>query len=589
MFKRILFTGALFAAGTASAQEVAISGKDFLSGAGDAKIAEIARQAAASGKVVVITAPKYWQDKAAAKVHAGRAQCQRASERWVFRKRDGAGRGQSCAKAGRDARAEGRTRTPGGRGASAQSRAKDQVAASPKTGASRSNVAAPPPAPVSRSKPAARASAGNAAAATLLLRRQRRCCTAARSGSQADASASRSGDRDQAAPRAESQWRQVGGRHLAGCAIAEGRPLFVDGPVRAVVRRFGPRTQLFWLEGDLNLERAELVPTGNDRYRVSEPIRDVANPTLRAPASNAPLKFTGNVPAPELAGATTLQQQYNEAHEIAESLPPSGLAPWRRDSSRHRAVRSSCVARRHGVRALLAGRRAGFASSRPAAARYCLPGVDRYHQIGKSLRVADVATRNSGLRAGEYLVCTVGHFLRRDQCVWPELGHSGSNSVLSRMQLSEIGAQFRCCDVDFCRACIDLRTDPVGIAVSQACDDTTDGFCRGRRTCCSCSHAIIAQRHCTDEILRQQVFLALVERYIFSCNDEIACRGNNRIGHTAVRMHGNTSIVHDADMAEYRLIVRADTAAGYSDGKDQQRNVFSKRHSRFLDLHHRPD
>ena len=30
MFKRILFTGALFAAGTASAQEVAISGKDFL-------------------------------------------------------------------------------------------------------------------------------------------------------------------------------------------------------------------------------------------------------------------------------------------------------------------------------------------------------------------------------------------------------------------------------------------------------------------------------------------------------------------------------------------------------------------------------
>jgi hypothetical protein len=31
MFKRILFTGALFAAGAASAQEVAISGKDFLS------------------------------------------------------------------------------------------------------------------------------------------------------------------------------------------------------------------------------------------------------------------------------------------------------------------------------------------------------------------------------------------------------------------------------------------------------------------------------------------------------------------------------------------------------------------------------
>ncbi len=73
MFKRILFTSALFAAGAVSAQEVAISGKDFLSGAGDAKIAELARQAAASGRTLVITAPPYWQDKAAAKAHSAAA------------------------------------------------------------------------------------------------------------------------------------------------------------------------------------------------------------------------------------------------------------------------------------------------------------------------------------------------------------------------------------------------------------------------------------------------------------------------------------------------------------------------------------
>ena len=70
MFKRILLTSALLSS-AALAQQVDISGKDFLSGAGDAKLADIARQAAASGKKVVVTAPKYWQDKARAKVHAG--------------------------------------------------------------------------------------------------------------------------------------------------------------------------------------------------------------------------------------------------------------------------------------------------------------------------------------------------------------------------------------------------------------------------------------------------------------------------------------------------------------------------------------
>src|SRR5689334_2083964 len=70
MYKRVLFTSLLLTS-AAWAQETVISGKDFLSGAGDAKLAEIAKQAAAEGKSVQITAPKYWQDKAAAKIRAG--------------------------------------------------------------------------------------------------------------------------------------------------------------------------------------------------------------------------------------------------------------------------------------------------------------------------------------------------------------------------------------------------------------------------------------------------------------------------------------------------------------------------------------
>jgi hypothetical protein len=101
--------------------------------------------------------------------------------------------------------------------------------------------------------------------------------------------------------------------------------LFVDGPVRAVVRRFGPRTQLFWLEGDLNLERAELVPTGNDRYRISQPIRNVSNPSLRGSTKSGALKFTFNVPAPKSPARIAIERQYNDGRDIVTNLTPAEL------------------------------------------------------------------------------------------------------------------------------------------------------------------------------------------------------------------------------------------------------------------------
>jgi hypothetical protein len=101
--------------------------------------------------------------------------------------------------------------------------------------------------------------------------------------------------------------------------------LFVDGPVRAVVRRFGPRTQLFWLEGDLNLERAELVPTGNDRYRISQPIRNVSNPSLRGATKSGALKLTFNVPAPKSPARIAIERQYNDGRDIVTNLTPAEL------------------------------------------------------------------------------------------------------------------------------------------------------------------------------------------------------------------------------------------------------------------------
>jgi len=101
--------------------------------------------------------------------------------------------------------------------------------------------------------------------------------------------------------------------------------VYENGSVRAVVRRFGPRNQLFWLVGELNMERAELVPTGTDRYRVSEPIRNVANPSLRGGAKATTLKFVGNVPAPKSPTRTALEKQYNDGRDISGTLQASDL------------------------------------------------------------------------------------------------------------------------------------------------------------------------------------------------------------------------------------------------------------------------
>src|SRR5690348_14202737 len=62
---------ALFAAGAAMAQNAAISGADFTHGKADAQLAAIGGRAAADGQTVIVTAPTYWQAKAAAKIRAG--------------------------------------------------------------------------------------------------------------------------------------------------------------------------------------------------------------------------------------------------------------------------------------------------------------------------------------------------------------------------------------------------------------------------------------------------------------------------------------------------------------------------------------
>jgi hypothetical protein len=94
--------------------------------------------------------------------------------------------------------------------------------------------------------------------------------------------------------------------------------------VRAVVRRFGPHTQLFWLNCELNAERAELVPTGTDRYRVANRSATSRIRSARGAKATA-LKFVGNVPPPKSPARAALEKQYNDGRDISGTMQASGL------------------------------------------------------------------------------------------------------------------------------------------------------------------------------------------------------------------------------------------------------------------------
>jgi len=335
MFRSLFFTGALLAAGAASAQEVAISGKDFLSGAGDAKIAELARQAAASGKTLLISAPPYWQDKAASKAHAGAANASVRMSDAFF---------ENVMVRVEDSKASTKT-------VEAPAPAPAPKAAAPKPEPARpepkpvepkpappmakpapvETPAAPKPAPVEAAPPPPVKTEVAPAPVPAPVAAPPPVVTPPPPPAPAPAPAAKAqapADPSIAIKQRMAQNLNAGQPAQGTLQVAELQKddlLFVDGPVRAIVRRFGPRTQLFWLEGELNLERAELAPTGNDRYRISQPIRNVSNPSLRGSTKGGALKFTFNVPAPKSPARIAIERQYNDGRDIVTNLTPVEL------------------------------------------------------------------------------------------------------------------------------------------------------------------------------------------------------------------------------------------------------------------------
>ena len=328
MFKRLLFASALVSS-AAFAQQVDISGKDFLSGAGDARLAEIARQAAASGKTLVVTAPAYWQGKVAGKLHAGAANASVQMSEGFFenvlvRVEDNKPAPPKPAEAAPKAETPPPVAKPEPKPKpKAEPKAEPKIQPKPAHKPVADEIMAVPAAPIPAPAPLEPASAAVAPPPAAAPEPPKPAVPP--KPVEQPVPAKPSVDPTPAIKQRMEKNLNGGNPADGGVPVAQlqtGDQIFVDGAVRGVVRRTGAHTQLFWLEGELNLERAELTPTGSDRYRVDQAILNVANPALRSRAAG---HFVGNVPAPGSAERNSLQQQYADGHEISTPLHPADL------------------------------------------------------------------------------------------------------------------------------------------------------------------------------------------------------------------------------------------------------------------------
>lgn len=315
---------AVFFAGAALAQQVDVSGKDFLSGAGDAKLAGIAQQAAAAGKSLEVTAPDYWQAKVAAKLHAGAADVAVKSNNGFFEnvlvKIVDAAPAKATAPAP-DAQAEKVAADKAAAQKAAADKAAQEKATAEKAAAERAAAQAA----------AAKAAADKAAAEKAAAEKAAADKAAAEKAAAAKAAAEKA-----AAEKAAADKREAA-RNTMLKNLNEGRPaegdlevgklqagdvVYVDGDLRGVVRRGSSRLQFYWLQGDLNLDRVELSPNGDGRYKVMRTIDPSATPVLRTRSGGT---LAAAVPADGSAARKSLQDQYAEGRTVADALKPSDL------------------------------------------------------------------------------------------------------------------------------------------------------------------------------------------------------------------------------------------------------------------------
>ena len=99
--------------------------------------------------------------------------------------------------------------------------------------------------------------------------------------------------------------------------------VYVEGPVRAVLRRSSLRNALYWLEGDLELRRVELKELAGDRYQVAQRITPNANVVLRATRTAESDQFVAAEPSTAAGERATLERRYRKSSAMEEVHRPA--------------------------------------------------------------------------------------------------------------------------------------------------------------------------------------------------------------------------------------------------------------------------
>ena len=334
MHKRLLFLVLLAAGGAVHAQDVLIPGRQLTAGKADAQLAQMAREAAREHKVLVVNAPSYWQARIAKAIHAADPAADirfndSFFEHVLIRLSDRTAAAVAAVPAQPPhAEVRGIRAEPPRREARApEMRVAIRPAARPEpaaaVGAARpampaahdvvpAPVAATPP-PVARALPAPLPPpAAPAPVAT---------------ASSAAASSAQDSAAVDADLRQEMQQVLNAGRPAFGdlheSQLDPGDVVYVNGDLRAVVRRDALGQTMYWLTGSVNLERAQYRPLGQGRYEVIGSIDPMAPLQLRSGSDAA--VFDSRLPAAASPVRVQLQRLYADGRSVDAKLGVSDL------------------------------------------------------------------------------------------------------------------------------------------------------------------------------------------------------------------------------------------------------------------------
>lgn len=266
MLKRFVLASALLAGPALAQHNTDISGEAFLSGSGDATLVTMGRQAAASGKRLVITAPGEWHARIASKVNAGGkvdlVLRDGFYETVLVRIED---KPAEAPKPKADAKPE-PTPVPA-RVAAAPVPAKPAVVPMPAPAPTPAPVEAPSvPPPVAAPPVAAVSAPAPAPAPEPVVEETPPAAPAAAT----EVVANEPGDLNPQRKSLEESYNL--GKRITGVLtpdkLRNGDVIYTGDGAAVVVRRDGTAMLRYWLEGRIELERRGLQRDGNNKYRV---------------------------------------------------------------------------------------------------------------------------------------------------------------------------------------------------------------------------------------------------------------------------------------------------------------------------------